>query len=348
MLRRNDIDNLRWMTILLLFPYHIFTIYNNWGERFYIHLAESPFLSLLVKIVQPWFMPLLFVLAGISTIYALQRRTPKQYLQERISKLLIPLISGILLIIPSLTYFAERFHNGYTGGYFAQYQLFFSKTDLVGYSGGFTPAHLWFIAYLFVVSLIALPLILLWKKYLAENEKSNSLILLFCLFLVIWLCSYILDINGKSLGRYFALFLLGAVVLSREGMQEKLAAKRWIFLSLWLVATILLITVTDEGIVHEALFHLTSWLGILTLLGLSRPYLNFHNQITSYFTKASFALYIFHLPWVVAIAYFISPLSLSIPLQLMVLLSASFILTVATYELIRRIPCLRTLFAIKK
>lgn len=35
-MRRNHIDNLRWMAILLLFPYHTFTLFNNWGERYYV------------------------------------------------------------------------------------------------------------------------------------------------------------------------------------------------------------------------------------------------------------------------------------------------------------------------
>jgi len=176
-MRKHYIDNLRWMCVLLLFPYHVFMIYNTWGENFYVKgPGVHPVMTFNV-VTWPWFMPILFVIAGISTAYAMRRRSVGEYVKERVLKLLVPLAAGILLLIPAQTYFAERFHNGYTGGYFAQYVLFFTKpTDLTGYAGGFTPGHLWFILYLFVISLAAVPVILLNKKYrLLERFDSGKL-----------------------------------------------------------------------------------------------------------------------------------------------------------------------------
>lgn len=345
-MRRYDIDNLRWMCILLLFPFHTFTLYNNWGEIYYVHGAQSPVLSLLVRFCQPWFMPLMFVIAGISAVYSLNRRTPRQYLKERVTKLLIPLLAGILLVVPSLTYFAERFHNGYTGGYFAQYKLFFSKSDLVGYHGGFTPAHLWFLAYLFVVSLLALPLVCRWKP--GCRKILWPLPGMAALFLPVWLFSYVLNINGKSLGRYFMLFLLGATVLSRDEVQQKLESARWKLLTLWTVVSALSLFVHMDGIFRDGFLHLAGWSGILALFGLARRYLNFHNRITAYFTKASFVIYIFHLPFIVAAAYYTFPRLTSVWGQLAVILPSSFLLALAAYGTVRRIPALRFLFAVKR
>ena len=94
----------------------------------------------------------------MSSAYAPDKRTNCEYVKERIFKLLIPFVVGTLVVVPAQTYFAERFHNGYTGGYLHQYVLFFTgPTDLTGYRGGFTPAHLWFLLYLFIISVAALP-----------------------------------------------------------------------------------------------------------------------------------------------------------------------------------------------
>lgn len=347
MKRRTDLDNLRWMCVLLLFPYHTFTLYNNWGESYYIHLAQSPALSLAVKLCQPWFMPLLFLLSGVSTVYSLRKRTPGQYLGERCRKLLVPLVSGTLLAVPALTYVAERTHNGYTGGYLTQYRLFFSKTDLVGYAGGFTMAHLWFLAYLLAASLAALPLILLWKKRAAGSPPA-SLGRLLALFLPVWLCSYVLDISGKSLGRYFALFLLGATVLSREETQRLLCERRRILLLLWAAATALPFTAGPAGLLHDGLFQMTGWFGSLALLGLGQRHLNFSGPVARYFTRASFSLYIFHLPWIVLTAYWVSPLVPALLPQAALILAGSFLLTVGTYALARRSALLRALFAISQ
>ena len=138
MTRKYFIDNIRWICIMMLFPYHTLMIYNAFGEGFYIKGSDIMGTSAFMIASYPWFMPLLFVLAGVSSAYALRKRKPAEYVKERIYKLLIPFICGLLLLVPAQTYFAEKFHNGYTGGYWQQYILFFTKpTDLTGYTGGF-------------------------------------------------------------------------------------------------------------------------------------------------------------------------------------------------------------------
>lgn len=84
-----------------------------------------------------------------------------------------------------MTYTAEVFFNGYTGTYWQQYELFFTqKTDLTGYHGGFTPAHLWFLLYLFVISLTALLIFRLQKKCL-PNFRVDSLSYFFIILLFV-------------------------------------------------------------------------------------------------------------------------------------------------------------------
>lgn len=175
--RKCYIDNIRWLTILLLFPFHVFVIYNNFDENNYIKGNGNVILSNITTSLWPWFMPILFVLAGISTVYAVQKRTTKGFIIERIKKLFVPLFFGILIICPILTYYAERYHNKYSGTYIQQYILFFTKeTDLTGYTGGFTPGHLWFILYLFIISLISLPIIyFVPKKINCIVERINIL-----------------------------------------------------------------------------------------------------------------------------------------------------------------------------
>lgn len=89
-MRKHYIDNLRNMTILLLFPVHTFMIWNDFGSRFYIWQGENRLLSTLIVLVNPWFMPLLFVIAGMSARYALEKRSGKDYVIQRVHKLLIP------------------------------------------------------------------------------------------------------------------------------------------------------------------------------------------------------------------------------------------------------------------
>ena len=100
-MRRHDIDNLRWGMILLLFPFHAALVFGG-GEfgGFFVWLGRNIFLHAFVTFVYPWFMSLLFVLAGVSAHYSLNKRTTAAFLSERVRKLLLPLLLGLLFLVP--------------------------------------------------------------------------------------------------------------------------------------------------------------------------------------------------------------------------------------------------------
>lgn len=169
-MRKSYIDNLRSMVILLLFPFHTFRMFQG-NEPFYVEGIPNMFCELFTFLTSIWFMNLLFVLAGMSTAYSLKKRTSLQYAKGRVKKLLIPFVFGVILTIPIQTFYAERFHNGYSGGFFHQYIMFFTKeTDLTGYRGGFTPGHLWFLLFLFLISMLSLPII----NYIKKNRQTHK------------------------------------------------------------------------------------------------------------------------------------------------------------------------------
>jgi peptidoglycan/LPS O-acetylase OafA/YrhL len=301
-------------------------------------------------------MPLLFVIAGISTAYALQKRSVREYIRERIAKLMIPLIAGILLIVPPQAYYAERFHNGYSGGYLAQYILFFTKqTDLSGYMGGFTPAHLWFLLYLLVISLVALPLILQDKRLNKKLDFSNlSLIMGISLFVLPVLTSPILEIAGLSVGMYFAFFILGFFVLSSESFQERLETNRIALVTLIVTCIITMFFLRHDAyyqnlprFVLDTFIGFYAWVTLLMIIGLGRKYLNVDNKLTDYMSRSSFAVYLFHQTWIVIVGYYILQLTDSLPMQIASILALSILCTFATYEACRRLKVTRYLFAIK-
>jgi len=348
-MRKHYIDNLRWFCILLLFPYHAAMVFNSWGENFYIFSQPVKPISAFIIATYPWFMPLLFVLAGISSFYALQKCSNWQYIRERIFKLLIPLVFGILFLVPVQTYFAERFHNQYSGSYFAQYILFFTKpTDLSGYTGGFTPGQLWFLLYLFIISLLALPLMRLYLRSAKKLDgKKWTPLKLLPLFLVPLVLSPVLDISGKSVGRFFALFMLGFLVLSNEEVLESLEKSRWP-----LTAAASLLTVTKlityfqfnfvSGIPAGIFDTLVMWVCILALLGLGKRYFNQDTPLTAYLSRASFPVYVLHQSCLVAVAYYVVTSIHSIALQYILITLLSAALTFTLYEVVKRIPLIRS------
>ena len=134
--RKHYIDNLRWLTILILIPYHTAMAWNVWGEPNYIFFEGNKIISSIIVFFSPHFMPLLFVLAGISAKFALQKRTNKEFLAERTKKLLIPCFFGTIALMPIMTFLADCFNFSYSGGFLEHYGVFFTKyTDFIRAEG---------------------------------------------------------------------------------------------------------------------------------------------------------------------------------------------------------------------
>ena len=66
-MRKYYVDNIRWIVILLLVPYHAAMAWNVWGEPNYIYFESNKIISSIVVFFSPYFMPLMFFIAGIST-----------------------------------------------------------------------------------------------------------------------------------------------------------------------------------------------------------------------------------------------------------------------------------------
>jgi glucan biosynthesis protein C len=353
-MRKYFIDNIRILCILLLFPFHTCMIFNTFGESFYVFSAPVNAFSEFVLVVYPWWMALLFTIAGISSSYALKKRSGKEYAKERVFKLLIPLLFGIVIIIPVQSYIADVFHYGYSGGYFEHYAVFFTKlTDLTGYDGGFTPAHTWFMLYLFVISMISLPIMLWYSKRDMEIDGNKiTMPMLLTMFILILLLTPIIELGGKSVGESLACFLLGFFLLSLDEVQDKLAKCRMSLGASWVVLMALRIFMylnnMGHGLIWDIEQRILTWIGILAILGLGKRNLNFNNKFSQYFSPAAFPIYFFHQSVLVVVAFYAVKLTDIIPLQFVLILVMSFVITLLSYEIFRRFSVTCFMFGIKK
>ena len=116
-MRKHWIDNLRWVTVLLVLFYHVIYFYNNKGVFGGIGgFGEWPsckqYQDVVMYILYPWFMPLLFILAGISARYALVKYPANDWFKARTRKLLVPSTIGLFVFHWMVGYFntvvAER------------------------------------------------------------------------------------------------------------------------------------------------------------------------------------------------------------------------------------------------
>ena len=331
-MRKNYIDNLRNYAILLLFPVHTFMIWNNFGSRFYVWMGENRLLSTLIVLVNPWFMPLLFVLAGMSARYALERRTVKEFVRQRVQKLFVPLVAGILLLVPAQALYARKFYYQYEGGIGEHYKYFFTHlTDFSGYDGAFTPGHLWFILFLLLKSKLKILLFsyLQYQKAAARVERLPALGVLL-LLVPVWLMYYLGNFGGFSLGKCLALYLAGYYITSNDRLMEKVEKKMRDLAVLCLLGTVLSVALYYRYSYYGDLWvNFIGWTTILFLLVCGKKYLNHRGRVTEWLNRASYPIYILHQTILVAVAYYIVRACEGTAVQAACIWAASFVLTMA-------------------
>ena len=313
-MRKYFIDNLRWMDVLLLIPYHAAQAFNTWGEANYVFFEPNKVISSLIVFFSPFFMPLLFLLAGMSTKYALARRSYGQYILERVKRLMVPFVSGTLIFCPVLAYIGDKTNLGYSGGLIEHYKVFFTKwTDLSGFDGGFGVGQFWFLYFRFVISVVSVGIFVLVKK-IARSRSMNAAVPfpVICMFVIPLPFLYdLLSVGGKSFAEYLYVFLIGYYVLSDDRAIEKAVRYRYITLTAGLTASILNVYMfiwsgRDPGVANTAAKAFGEWFMILALIGIGKKSLDVHNKLTDYMSRRSFPYFSFHFIWVVLFQYLFS------------------------------------------
>lgn len=165
------LDWLRVLAVLGVFYAHTAEIF----DTYYWHMRQAGH-NVIWDALGPfgarWGITLFFILAGASAWFALRTRTSRQFIGERIKRLLIPFFVAFIVLAPIQAYFMALIRSSYNGNILQFFPHFFENihiswdlTWMATYS-----YHLWFLAYLFAISMLALPLLL----YLKREQGANS------------------------------------------------------------------------------------------------------------------------------------------------------------------------------
>jgi glucan biosynthesis protein C len=366
--RRHDIDWLRVLAVLLLFPFHTARIFNI-GEDFYVKNEQlSSALSYLVIYFSPWHMPLFFVLAGAATYFALQFRSGGQYVGERFKRLLVPFIFGVLVLVPPQSYLGLRSHSDYAASYWQWLPRFFQvlpKGDEDYFLGTHTWGQLWFIIHLFVYSLVALPLLLYFNR--ESGRRVIDRLAAFCtrpgaIFLfsvVILLASNDPEVAGGQPLTYLTFFILGFILMADARFGEAVDRHRVAALLLgpvpllalpvfYLAGWYELVPAWAAKAVEVYFESFGSWFSLIAILAYGKRFLNFTNGFLKYAAEASYPYYILHQTAIVVIGFYVVQWNASVLVKFVTILVASLVATAVLYDLlVRRTNVTRFLFGMR-
>ena len=369
--RRYDLDWLRVLAILAIFVYHCTRLFDTDGW----HIKNpSTYLWITVwkEFATSWGMPLILIISGASIYFALGKVSAGKYVKGLFARLFVPLVVG-MLTHAALQVYLENLNKGtFSGSFWQFYPHYFD--GMYGFGGNFAwmGLHLWYLELLFILSLLLLPLFLWLKKtrsgsWFLEN-LGNFLAIPGAVFLLALPAILLIiqldpatwgnkDLGGWSIFIYPFFFISGFVIISNHRLQARVRQMRWLSLGLGLILTpiYLFLKFQSDLALHlqvagllDPLICLVGWTWLLTVLGFGMQYLNFNTPILKYANEAVLPFYILHQTVIVILSYFIVGWAIPDWLKFVIILLASFVVTMLTYEyLIRRINVLRFLFGMK-
>ena len=349
-MRKHYLDNIRWITVVIVVIYHVFYMYNAEGVLGGLgRITDLPvqYYDAFQYLVYPWFMPVLFLVSGISARLYLDSHTGKEFIRSRTRKLLVPSTIGL---------FAFQFIQGYVsmslGG------------GLDGLMGEGVPMPviflimvasgsgvLWYMHLLWVYSVVLMPIRKIEKGRLLEAGARTPLWLIALFILPIWGAAQILNTPIVSVYRfafYFVFFLLGYYVFSHEETVERLE-RIAVPLMAAAVALCLIFTIlhfgenyADKPINREFLYMLDAYVGSLAVLAGMARFGDFSTPFTEWMSGHSFGLYVFHYLGISSVALvFAKPGLLPAPACYLLSLLAGFAFGYGLYAVISRIPFFR-------
>ena len=359
--RRHDLDWLRVLGVLLLVPFHVALIFvlEPFTIMYIRDVVNSPALSISTGFIHMWHMPMLFAISGAATYFALGARSTGEYIRERSLRLFIPFLFGILTFVPFTIYIQHSNKLSLQEGYAGFFRIDLNQLD--GMNGAFTPAHLWFILFLFVFSLVGLP-IFQWLR----TEKGRSVIerlgtaTRHPLSLIVWGVPLTLAAATGILGAmnplyYFLIFFYGFVFASDGRFQKSIDKLTWIMLVFGIFAAVINVTMPIESYAQWTphwmtlglIYQMGRWALTLAALGLGHRFLNFTNRVLRYASEAAMPFYLLHMTFSVITGYFVIQLNAPVLVKYPLIVVVATALTLLAYELVRRWNVTRLLFGMK-
>ncbi|RTL57244.1 MAG: acyltransferase [Sphingobacteriales bacterium] len=370
--RKYYIDWIRVLAFFLLIFFHCampFVIF-GWEVK---NKEQSLALSRLIWWLHQWRLPLLFFISGVGIYFSLEKRSIIKFAGERIVRLFIPLLFAMFFTIPLQVYFEKTqkglIHQSYSSFYPTVW-------DMVPYPDGtLTWSHMWFVVYLFVFSMLLLPVFGIFKiKFLKKLLEKFSLLLshpifsffLIAPFIVYYFTLYLKYPEQQSLLDDWFLFIFsltlviyGYVLGRNNRFWENCEKYRFIYLSIAIISIIILFysywwnmnfpkkednSLYTYGVTNS--IHI--WCLIMALLGFAKRHLNFSNRFLKYANQAVYPFYILHQTLIVAFGFYVVQWAMPIAFKLLILILLCFSSLWLIYHwIIRPFMLTRILFGLK-
>lgn len=369
------LDWLRVIAMLGVFLIHVTDVFNTVGFEIK-NAQQSEVITIVQGFMFPWGMPLFFFVSGAGSYFALRHRTAGQFTRERTLRLLVPWLTGTLLLGPVQLYLSwrHRLATGVTTQTLAQFvaERFAQPgpkwTGAIGY-------HMWFLGFLFLFSLLALPLFVWLRgpagrravgRLAAFCQRRGAILIFIAPLLVVRLALqpfFPVQHDWADFIVYGLFFVLGYLIFADDRFLAAIRRDWAILLVTGLVTSLgfgLLILATNGFDLEKApatvaqfaiwmLVAAAGWCGTALMLVVGMKWLNRGGAGLRYSLEVLLPFFVIHQPVIIVISYFVVQWNLGLWPKLLIVLLSSFAITLALCEwVVRPVPVLRLLFGMKE
>jgi peptidoglycan/LPS O-acetylase OafA/YrhL len=376
------LDWLRILAFFLLILYHTGMYYVTWDWH-----VKSPHaggaIEPLMLLSSPWRMSLLFIVSGVASGFLLRKQASRSgpaarplagFVRERSARLLVPLLFGMLVIVPPQPYFEVVEKVQYAGSYGDFLALY-----LRAY-GGFckdgecltlpTWNHLWYLPYVWVYTLVLAALAALagragidraGRRAAALLAGWKAIVLPVALLALVRILlkphfeeTHALVDDWFNHATYLPLFLAGAVLSGQPGFWRELERLRWAALGIALASWAALIAyhwqpepVQQWPAIARTVWTACQWCAIVAACGFARRHLSGDGPARQYLAQAVFPVYILHQTLIVCFTRLLRGTALAPLTEGCVLVVLTVTASFGIFEIVRRVPLLRPLFGLR-
>lgn len=371
------LDWLRVMAFGLLFLFHSWRPFDQlpWHIK---NEDQSVVFDLLTFFAHGWRMSLIFLVSGAGTYLAMRSRKGA-FITDRIKRLLVPFLFGILLIIPPQRFYEWIMFRDFQGDFidfivtYPGYQFDSNMGSSILLWFGHLGTHLWYLPFLFVMTLFSLPLLrrimnrrydfTLLKRLLSTRFGILALVIPLFLSRLTLKPFFSEYTDWADFFVYLWPFLYGFIFMTDHSFIEIVKKKTTLLLNSGILSStffIYIVSLGDEviqvylnpsftflhiGVSLIAALIAVSW--ILFFVGLFAKVMDFNHRWLIPANVSILPIYVLHQTLIIVFGYYVVGLDLNLFVKFLLIAFTAIPASVGLYKIIQTNNMSRFLFGLK-
>ena len=379
----NDNKRLYYLDWLRVLAFGLLFLFHSW--RPFDHLPwhikneeQIAFFDMLTFFTHGWRMFLIFLVSGAGTWFAMRSRKA-EFVADRLKRLMVPFLFGIIIVIPPQRFYEWIMFRDFQGGYFEFLSMYPAQqlSDNMGMSVllwfGHLGTHLWYLPFLFVMTLVSLPIFKKIQKGKIPFTRLKKIMSkrfgVFVLVIPMIICRLLLKpvfqayTDWADFFVYIWPFIYGFIFMADKAFIDIIKGKMMLLLNVGVLSSTLFIYLglsVDQmipaylspeyswihvGITINAMIIAISW--IMFFLGFFARNMNFNHSVLIPANISILPIYVLHQSLIIVFGYYIVGLELNPYFKFLIITFTAIPASIVLYKIIQINNISRFLFGLK-